>query len=110
MRGMVRVGVVGVATSLMGVVAAAEPPASRDWLTVGGDNANGRYSALSRINVSNIRSLGGAWFKELRKTTRATPVTSGGMLYISDTASIYALDPKNGNTIWEYEPQQAAPA
>jgi quinohemoprotein ethanol dehydrogenase len=110
MRGMVRVGVVGVATSLMGVVAAAEPPASRDWFTVGGDNANGRYSALSEINVSNIRSLGGAWFKELHKTTRATPVTSEGMLYITDTAGIYALDPKNGNTLWEYEPQQAAPA
>jgi alcohol dehydrogenase (cytochrome c) len=54
--------------------------------------------------------LGGAWFKELRKTTRATPVTSGGLLYISDTASIYALDLKSGNIVWEYEPPNAAPA
>jgi quinohemoprotein ethanol dehydrogenase len=100
------VAAVGVA-SLAG---AMEPLPGTDWLAVGGDNANTRYSTLSQINVSNVRQLGGAWFTELGTTTRTPPVASGGTLYMSDATKIYALDSKTGNHIWEYEPQHAAPA
>jgi len=81
-----------------------------EWPAVGGDNTNARYSALARINTSNVRRLGGAWFKELQAPTRAPGVIVNGILFISDANSIYALNPANGDTIWAYKPDGAAPA
>ena len=91
---------------------AADSPtqsAGKDW-PMAGDYANGRYSELSQIDVSNVRNLGGAWFRELSSGTRTPPLISEGMLYISDATTIYGLNPKTGATIWEFKPQNGAPA
>ncbi len=88
----------------------ATRPAGKDWPTVGGDLGNTRYSSLSRINVSNIKRLGGAWLKEFDTPTRTTPVVAGGLLYTNDATTIYALNPQSGATVWEYKPEGTTPA
>jgi PQQ-dependent dehydrogenase (methanol/ethanol family) len=83
---------------------------ANDWPTVGGDLNNSRYSALAKIKTSNVKELGGAWFKEFDAPTRTPPVIEGGMLFSNDAATIYALNPKSGETIWTYKPAGTAPA
>jgi len=90
--------------------ASADAAASTDWSTVGGDSSNARYSSLATINTRNIRRLGGMWRKELPAQTRTPAVVANGMIIISDASSIYALDPRTGNTLWTYRPEGAAPA
>jgi plastocyanin len=86
-----QVSVVALLACLLSSTAAAASYAGHDWLSVGGDDGNTRYSVLSQINVDNIQRLGGAWFKELRHTTRATPVTSGGLSFDPQTGRLYVV-------------------
>jgi quinohemoprotein ethanol dehydrogenase len=60
--------------------------------------------------MKNVVKLGGAWLKGLGAATRTPPVVADGMLFISDATTIYALDPKTGDTIWQYKPERGAPA
>ena len=57
--------------------AAASVSGSRaaDWPTVGGDLANSRYSGLSQIDISNVKTLGGRLGKRSR---RPEPHATGG--------------------------------
>jgi glucose dehydrogenase/plastocyanin len=81
-----------------------------DWSTVGGDISNSRYSTLSQINVSNVKALGAAWNKTLDAPSRTPPVVAGGVLYINDASTIYALNATTGQTIWQYRPEASGPA
>ena len=40
-------------------------PAGKEWLTIGGDWQNTRYSTLTQINVNNVKNLKGAWVSHL---------------------------------------------
>jgi glucose dehydrogenase len=40
-------------------------PSAKEWLTIGGDWSNTRYSTLAQINRSNVRNLKGAWVTHL---------------------------------------------
>ena len=77
---------------------------------MGGNNDNTRYSALSQITARNVTKLGGAWLKEFATQTRTPPVVFDGKMYINDATTIYAIDPKTGETLWKYTPQTSAPA
>jgi len=83
---------------------------SNSWPTVGGDLANARYAPMFKINTSNVGQLGGAWLRELKTWTRSSPVVANGMLYINDAETIYAINPRDGATLWEYTPGGVAPA
>jgi quinohemoprotein ethanol dehydrogenase len=103
--------VVGLVLSgLSAAAAGSTAQLAREWETVGGDAANTRYSPLVRINRSNVHTLGGAWVRTLEAPTRTPPLMTGGLLYINDAASVYALDPVSGATVWSFRPQGAAPA
>jgi quinohemoprotein ethanol dehydrogenase len=88
----------------------ASGPRTADWPAVGGDLANSRYSRLSQINISNVKTLGGAWEKDLDAPSRTPPVVVAGVMYINDASTIYALDAKSGRTIWRYKPEGSTPA
>jgi quinohemoprotein ethanol dehydrogenase len=81
-----------------------------EWPTLGGGEGDTRYSVLTEINKTNVRNLGGAWIRELPNWTRTPPFFADGILYISDAATLYALNPKTGETIWEYTPEAGVPA
>ena len=79
--------------------------AQNDWPTVGGGDDNAHYSPLKQINRSNVAQLGGAWLTQLEgEKSRATPVIVDGVLYVSTTAQIYAVDAKTGAIRWKYKP------
>ncbi len=40
-------------------------PAGKEWLTIGGDWGNTRYSTLTQINRNNVKNLKGAWVVHL---------------------------------------------
>ena len=55
-----------------------QAPSGRNFATVGGNLANHRYSALTKINKSNLSQLAGAWSIHLEDgktpgTMQATP-------------------------------------
>lgn len=84
-------------------------PSGADWPLVGGDWGNTRYSALSTINTSNVKTLKGAWMTRLSSgfgpgfSQQATPVVKDGVLYIpTGEQDVFALDAKTGNILWEY--------
>ena len=84
-------------------------PPSSEWPLVGGDWGNTRYSALAKINTSNIKTLKGGWMARLNSgfgpgfSQQATPVVQNGVMYITTgQQDIFALDAKTGNLIWEY--------
>ena len=40
-------------------------PSGREWLVIGGDWHNSRYSTLNQINRDNVKDLKGAWVTHL---------------------------------------------
>ncbi|MEN3337944.1 MAG: hypothetical protein V7647_1620 [Acidobacteriota bacterium] len=83
-------------------------PTRSDFPTVGGNLANQRHSALTRINKGNVSRLGGAWMVHLEDgqpagTMQATPVVVDGIIYISTgVGNVFAVDGATGAIKWKY--------
>jgi len=84
-------------------------PAGTEWLTIGGDWGNTRYSTLTQINRDNVKTLKGAWVVHLgsglgsKYSLEGTPIVSDGVMYIaSGNDDVFALDAKTGALIWEH--------
>ncbi|MBI3785858.1 MAG: PQQ-dependent dehydrogenase, methanol/ethanol family [Deltaproteobacteria bacterium] len=85
--------------------AASEP---QNWLTHGGTYAEQRFSPLDQINDGNVQKLGLAWSYDTNTTRglEATPLVVDGVIYTTGSWSIvYAIDARNGNELWKYDPQ-----
>src|ERR1700692_3364541 len=87
-------------------------PPSADWPLVGGDWENTRFSPLSHINPTNVKTLKGAWMARLNSgfgpgfSQQATPVIKDGVMYITTgQQDIFALDAKTGAILWEFRPE-----
>lgn len=79
-------------------------PAGKEWPTVGGDWGNTRFSTLKQISAENVKDLGAAWVHKFDQGRPAgTPVISGGVMYVTTSAEVYALNPKTGETIWSHK-------
>lgn len=81
-----------------------------EWTAPGGDLASTRYSRLTQIDRTTVRSLGAGWVVELpnRQVSKASPVISGGLMFITTTAGqVLALDAATGATRWTYKPDGA---
>jgi quinohemoprotein ethanol dehydrogenase len=81
-------------------------PATQDWTSISGDLNNTRYSALTQINMQNVKSLKGVWTSQNfddGATSRVTPVVKDGMMFISAGTHVYGLDAKTGKTVWNYD-------
>src|SRR5262245_1314854 len=79
----------------------------------GGDYSNQRFSALDRINVSNIKTLGGAWSHRLEAGEEATrltnlegtPIVVDGTMYVTTSERhVLAINAKTGVVQWRYRP------
>jgi PQQ-dependent dehydrogenase (methanol/ethanol family) len=78
------------------------------WMMVGRDYSEKRFSPLAQINRENVRRLGLAWFFATgsRRGLEATPLVVDGNLYTTNTWSrVYALDAASGELLWSYDPQ-----
>lgn len=125
-----RRGAIGLSTTigtvvLAGIVAWSAPPPGSDWRMppttdfplAGGSYTNQRYSALDKINTSNVKSLGGAWFLRLEEGLRGgqlgplqgLPIVVDGVMYVTTGArNVLAIDAKTGAVKWRYRPDGPA--
>jgi quinohemoprotein ethanol dehydrogenase len=85
-------------------------PAGKEWLTIGGDWSNSRYSTLSQINRNNVKNLKGAWAVHLgsglgsKYSMEATPIVKDGVMYVvTGNDDVFALDARTGALIWEHK-------
>jgi PQQ-dependent dehydrogenase (methanol/ethanol family) len=80
------------------------------WMTVGGTYGEARFSALDKINPSNVADLKLSWFADLdtNRGQESTPLVVDGVMYVSTAWSkVYAFDATNGKKLWFYDPQVA---
>ena len=79
------------------------PYPSTEWPLAGGHWGNTRHSTLDQITTENIADLGGRWTTELDgEVSKATAVVTGGLMFISTSTSIRALDARTGEPRWSY--------
>jgi quinohemoprotein ethanol dehydrogenase len=81
---------------------------STDWLTYGHDYAETRFSTLTQINAGNVDELGVAWTFDTDsfRGLEATPLVKDGVLYATRPwSSVFALDARTGEKLWDYDPQ-----
>ena len=78
-----------------------------DWAAAGYNYDEQRYSPLTGINVSNVGSLGLAWFVDLpdARGQEATPIVIDGKLFVSGPWSkVWAFNAATGAELWGYDP------
>jgi quinohemoprotein ethanol dehydrogenase len=81
------------------------------WPTNGGNLFNQRYSPLTEINRSNIKSLKAEWRTHLngsglgpQQSGQAQPLFYQGVLYVvTGQDDVFALDVRTGDILWSYE-------
>lgn len=81
-----------------------------DWPHHGRNRAEDHFSPLRRIDGSNVKRLGLAWSMEI-DTTRgleATPIVVDGVMYFSGAwGVVYAVNARNGELRWRWDPKVA---
>jgi quinoprotein glucose dehydrogenase len=98
----------------------AKAPAG-DWPSYDHDPASTRYSALTQINAKNVATLKSAWTYSLRSSTPApprfggggseeTPIVVNGVMYVTASERIVALDAVSGKEVWSYTVSGARPS
>jgi quinoprotein glucose dehydrogenase len=89
------------------------------WNAYGGDAGGTRYSSLTQINESNVRTLKPAWtfrtgeldiYKGTNVIEKAafetTPILIDNTLFFSTpSCRVFALDPATGKQKWVYDPK-----
>jgi quinohemoprotein ethanol dehydrogenase len=83
--------------------AAAAP---EQWLTIGRDYAETRFSPLRQIDSSNVTRLGLAWSYDpgSLRGLEATPLVANGVLYATgDWSNVFALDARTGRELWRWD-------
>ena len=85
-------------------------PSANEWMVVGGNPANQRYSSLDQINTTNVKDMKAAWvihtgsgIGNRKYSFEDTPVVRDGVMYVaSGNDDVLALDAKTGRELWEY--------
>ena len=78
---------------------------SDNWLTYAGDYRGLRHSSLKQITVDNAGSLTPKWVYHVPKASglRTGPIVYDGVMYITATNEIRALDARTGRLIWQFK-------
>lgn len=76
------------------------------WLTIGRDYAETRFSPLKQVDTSNVGRLGLAWSYDTQslRGLEATPLVANGVLYASaDWSNVFAVDARSGRQLWRWD-------
>src|SRR5262245_14654603 len=75
-----------------------------NWLTYSGSYNSQRHSALKQVHSGNVGSLTPKWIYHFRgeEQLESVPIVVDGVMYVSDSNRIVALDGRAGRVIWEY--------
>jgi quinohemoprotein ethanol dehydrogenase len=80
-----------------------------EWLTVGMNYAEQRYSPLKQINTSNVAQLKQVWSYEMGDgggQQEATALVINGVIYgITNWSVAFAVDARSGKELWRYDPE-----
>ena len=81
----------------------------RTGCTYHGDYQGRRYSPLKQITRDNIASLVPKWTYHVEgaRHLEATPIVSNGVMYVTNSNEVDALDARTGRRIWQYRDDQA---
>jgi hypothetical protein len=76
----------------------------KNWLTYGGDYGSRRHSPLSQVNAANVANLVPVWTYHVDGALRleATPLVVDGILYVTNSNELHALDARTGRKIFRY--------
>jgi len=77
------------------------------WRSHGRTYSEQRHSPLKRIDTQNISDLGLAWSFDLgtSRGIETTPIVHDGIMYATATWNkVFALDARNGNLLWKFDP------
>jgi quinohemoprotein ethanol dehydrogenase len=79
---------------------------SEQWLTIGRDYAETRFSPLKQITDKNVSRLGLAWSYDTQsfRGLEATPLFADGVMYSSaDWSNVFAVDARTGRQLWRWD-------
>ena len=97
-------------------------PLSESWPTYSGDYSGKRYSSLKHINQATVKNLSLAWVVTLSTAqggaiiggegkgdfpvgaanVKGTPLMVDGTLYVSSPDHAWAVDARDGRSLWHY--------
>ena len=79
-------------------------PVGENWTSYNGDYTGRRYSSLQHINTSNVGRLKAAWVFHPgnSQNLEVTPVVVRGLMFITSSNDVFALDARTGRQIWHY--------
>ncbi len=82
----------------------AAQPVGENWTSYNGDYTGRRYSTLQHINTSNVAALKAAWVFHPGNTQNleVTPVVVRGLMFITSSNDVFALDARTGRQLWHY--------
>ena len=78
---------------------------AENWLTYAGDYQGQRHSPLQQITADNAGSLVPQWMYHIPKASglRTNPIVYNGVMYVTNSNEIRALDARSGSLIWQYK-------
>ena len=78
---------------------------AENWLTYAGDFQAQRHSALKQITTANAGSLVPKWVHHIPKANglRTNPIVYNGVMYVTASNELRALDARTGTLIWQYK-------
>lgn len=81
----------------------ANPPAD-SWPAYHGDYSGRRHSALAQIDPRNVGQLGLKWAFQTgqQQQIKCSPLLVDGILYITVTDNVWAVDARSGHQLWHY--------
>ena len=76
-------------------------PVGENWTSYNGDYTGQRFSRLQQINATNVSNLRAAWIFHPGNTQNleVTPVVVGGLMYVTASNDVFALDAQTGREI-----------
>lgn len=78
-------------------------PRAEDWPTYNGRVGGNRHSDLTQITVQTVSRLQLAWTYVLPFTgLQVTPIVVGGVMYVTGSNAVCALDARAGRQLWCY--------
>src|SRR5579862_6160861 len=91
---------------LLGISLAALMYAQADsWLTFHGDYSGKRHTSLTAITPENVGQLQQVWRFQTgqNQQIKASPIVSGGIIYITTPDNIWAVDARTAKQLWHYQ-------
>jgi alcohol dehydrogenase (cytochrome c) len=75
-----------------------------NWPSYNGDYTGRRYSSLTQITPGNVGQLRAQWVFHSSNSGKleVTPVVVNGVMYITASNHVYALNSANGRILWHY--------